>query len=362
LRAVFSAPLPAARSASTLLLDSRLDPALPGQQMHELLESFASLLALAQGESRPASPPSSGDHPSDHDLVGRAAVFIDMLSWVRRVAASELPVLIQGETGSGKEGVARRLHLDSGRAESPFVPVNCTALTETLLDAELFGSMRGSYTGADRDRPGLFRLASSGTLFFDEIGDASSTLQSKLLRAIQERRIRPVGGERETPVDVRILAATNLDLRKRVQEGLFRADLFHRLAILEVRVPPLRERLEDLPLLVERLAPRIERETSCGRFHLAPSALRRLRLHSWPGNVRELHAVLACAALRAEGSEITEEELGAFEDWPGAESTFTERAMIQRALEASGGAVAEAARRIGWSRQKLYRRMQSLSI
>jgi DNA-binding NtrC family response regulator len=337
------------------LLDSRLDPTLPAPQLQELLECFASLLALAQ-RVRPAP------QPHDDSLVGNSKIFTEMLGWVRRVAGSELPVLIQGESGSGKEGVARRLHLESARANGPFVPVNCTALVETLLDAELFGSIRGSFTGADRDRPGLFMQAGSGTLFLDEIGDTSSAMQAKLLRVIQEKRVRPVGGEKELPVDARIVTATNQDLARLVRQGRFRADLYHRLAILEVNVPPLRERLEDLPLLVEKLGPRIETETACGPFRLASGTWRRLRAHTWPGNVRELHAVLARAALRAGGAEISAADLGPMDRAPFDPSQLTERSMIEEALRNSRGSVAGAARRIGWSRQKLYRRMAALSI
>jgi DNA-binding NtrC family response regulator len=355
LRTVLSATLPSATGRHLLLLDSRLDPPLPGPQLRELLECFASLLALAPRE-RPSLP------PPDDDLAGEAAPFREMLAWVRRVAGSELPVLIQGETGSGKEGIARRLHLQSDRAEGPFVPVNCTALAETLLDSELFGSLRGSYTGADRDRPGLFRLANRGSLFLDEIGDTSPALQAKLLRAIQEKRVRPVGGEQEIPVDARIIAATNQDLPRQVREGCFRADLYHRLAMLEVDVPPLRERLEDLPLLVERLAPRIEQETSCRPLRLAPGAWRRLRAHAWPGNVRELHAVLARASLRADGDEISADDLGLLDLSPPTSATSMERAMIEEALAGAGGSITKAARKIGWSRQKLYRRISALSI
>jgi DNA-binding NtrC family response regulator len=291
-----------------------------------------------------------------------------MLSWARTVAACELPVLICGESGSGKEGVARLVHGHSARSAGPFVPVNCTALTETLLDAELFGSVRGAYTGSLRDRPGLLRLARGGTLFLDEVGDTSPAMQAKLLRAIEERRVRPVGGERELPIDARILSATHHDLRQRIREGSFRADLFHRLAVLEIDVPPLRNRRDDLPLLTEELAPRIRRETGRGPLHLAPSARDLLAAYHWPGNVRELHAVLARASLRAEGGRIASRHLelrfarlDENEGSPPASEPL-EKTMIARALEEAGGNVAGAARRIGWSRQKLYRRMRALAV
>jgi DNA-binding NtrC family response regulator len=295
-----------------------------------------------------------------------------MYDWVRRVADADLPVLVQGESGSGKEGVSQALHSLSGRQGGPFVAINCTALTETLLEAELFGASRGAYTGADRDRPGLFRQAHRGTLFLDEVGDMPPAMQAKLLRALELGRVRPVGGSREFDVDVRVVAATHRDLARRVAEGAFRADLYYRLAVLQVHVPPLRERLEDLPLLVAELAPRLARQVGRRSLRLGDDAWLALRAHSWPGNVRELHSVLARALLRSNGGTITARHLG---PWtapapsagpveapvPAADEPL-ENGMIAAALRASAGSVAGAARRIGWTRQKLYRRIKVLGI
>src|SRR6185369_1321683 len=179
-------------------------------------------------------------------------------------------------SGSGKEGIARFLHDRSPRADGPFVALNCGALPESLLESELFGAARGAYTGADQERPGLFRLAHGGTLFLDEVGDMPSVMQAKLLRVLQEGRVRPVGARAETAVDVRVIAATHRDLRAREREGLFRADLLYRLAVVELRVPPLRERLDDLPLLVEHLLARLEATTASGPLSIAESALHKL--------------------------------------------------------------------------------------
>jgi DNA-binding NtrC family response regulator len=295
-----------------------------------------------------------------------------MLDWARRVARSELAVLIQGETGSGKEGVARVLHDESRRRDGPFVPLNCTAFSEGLLDAELFGAVRGAYTGSERDRGGLFRAADGGTLFLDEIGDMPGAMQSKLLRALQERRIRPVGSSREVAVDVRVVSATHRDLEAEVRRGTFRADLYYRLAVAVVRVPPLRDRLDDLELIVARLEPRLRGETGCPRVRMAPCARERLRAHAWPGNVRELHAVLARALLRSSGGEIRAAHLGRLA--PTAENDESarpdgtddlvgmERRMIDAALRVADGSITAAAQQIGWTRQKLYRRMKALDV
>jgi len=305
--------------------------------------------------------------PDATGLSGSSPAILLLSDWLRRIAPARLPVLIHGETGSGKELVARALHRLSPRGASPFVGLNCAALNEGLLDAELFGAKRGAFTGADRDRPGLFRLADTGTLFLDEVGEMSAQFQRKLLRAIQERTVRPVGGDHEEPVDVRILAATHRNLEERVRNGSFREDLYFRLAVLEVRVPPLRERLEDLEPIVAELGPRIRGETSYRLPRLTPAAWRALRRHSWPGNVRELHAVLARAVLRSAGRMISARHLGLDDPAPGppnpAETaSILERKMIERALSQAAGNLTQAAERIGWTRQKLYRRMRTLDV
>jgi DNA-binding NtrC family response regulator len=235
------------------------------------------------------------------------------------------------------------------------------------MEAELFGARRGAYTGSDRDRPGLFRVAHGGTLFLDEVGDMPPALQGKLLRVLQERRFRPLGSVEEVEADVRIVAASHRDLTAAALRGGFRSDLYYRLAVLHVRVPPLRERLDDLPLLIGSLEARLVRETGRGPLRLAPSALDRLLAHDWPGNVRELHAALARALVRSGGAEITADHLeplgaAAAVATPTASGLDLERRMIVAALSGSAGNLAQAARRIGWTRQKLYRRLRALGI
>jgi DNA-binding NtrC family response regulator len=372
LRSIVSVPVPAgATRRAALVLDSRTVAALASPLLLEIAESFAALLALAIPAVSPTDPRNRRGKATPalgSSIVGRSRPVRALLQSIRRSAPSNLPILIHGETGSGKETVARVLHEASRRRDGAFVAINCTALSETLLDAELFGSARGAYTGADRDRPGLFRLAQGGTLLLDEVGDTSPAMQAKLLRVIQEKRVRPVGGEREIAVDARILAATHRDLPRMVRAGAFRADLYHRIAVLEVRVPPLRERHRDLRLLVQSLAPRLARETGREPPRLAACAWAALREYGWPGNVRELHSVLARAMLRAGDGQIRAQHLdlpdpavaptGSAERCAGS----LEAEMIRTSLLAAEGNITQAAGRIGWTRQKLYRRMKALSI
>jgi two-component system response regulator PilR (NtrC family) len=372
LHTILSVPVPASRRAA-LLLDSRTPAPLAAPDLREVLEAFAALVGLAlRGGQRAergalATDTSAGagdDYPS--------AAWSRLEAWIDRVAATELPVLVLGESGSGKERVAREIHLRGCRSGGPFVAVNCCALTETLLEAELFGAERGAYTGADRDRPGLFRLAHGGTLFLDEVGDMPLAMQAKLLRVIEQRRVRPVGAREEQDVDVRIVSASHLDPADGVRTGSFRADLLYRLAVLQIDVPPLRERRADLPRLVEQLGGRLCRETGLGPPRIGPDGWRSLEEHDWPGNVRELHAVLARALLRSAGGEIGARHIGPLvrrepvprfvpHPQPGPEHPL-ERSMIEAALAQSEGNVTAAARRIGWSKQKLYRRMKALAL
>jgi DNA-binding NtrC family response regulator len=294
-------------------------------------------------------------------LAGRSSAYSAMADWVRRIAPSRLPALILGETGSGKEGVAHAIHELGPNARGPFVAVNCAAVSESLLEAELFGVIRGAFTGADRDREGLLRTASGGTLFLDEVGDMPLSMQSKLLRAIDNRRSRAVGGSIETALDFRVVSATHRNLPQRVLEGCFREDFMHRIAVVEIRVPALRERVGDLPLIVEALAPRLAAETGCSAIRLGTDAWEALARHTWPGNVRQLHAVLARALLRANGGLIEARHLDDGVEVAGRES-YLEQMMIEQALIESNGVVSGAAERIGWTRQKLTRRMRVLDI
>ncbi|HKQ60894.1 MAG TPA: sigma-54 dependent transcriptional regulator [Candidatus Polarisedimenticolaceae bacterium] len=353
-----SARLPAPSEQRVVVLDSRWPARLPAAELGELLGAFAGLLvARATACARPAFEPRPADAP-----VGRSPAIRHMWAWVERAAPTRLPVLVRGETGSGKERICRALHALSRRAAGPWVALNCAALPEALLEAELFGMVRGAYTGADRDRGGLLRAAQGGTLLLDEVGELPPLAQAKLLRVLEDGRVRPVGADREIDVDVRILAATHRDLRARVASGSFRSDLLHRLAVVEIEVPALRERAEDLEELVRSLTPRLLEETGRAALRLERCALEALRRHAWPGNVRELHATLARALLRAEGVSLRAQDLRLAPAVVDVGAEGSERAMVAAALRASGGSVTAAAQRIGWSRQKLYRRIRALEL
>src|SRR5689334_9259559 len=248
-------------------------------------------------ERRPQQAQTS---PGAGGIVGRSAPMRALLERMQRVAATETTVLITGETGTGKELVARGVHALSPRARKSFLAVNCSALAEGLLESELFGHVRGAFTSAARDRAGVFEAADGGTLFLDEIGTTSPALQARLLRALQEREITRVGATNAIRVDVRVVAATNIDLRSLVTEGRFREDLYYRLAVYPLNVPPLRERATDIPLLVEHgLSQLRSRIPNAGNLSCSPLAMRLLRQYSWPGTVRQLMAALESAAVSA---------------------------------------------------------------
>jgi DNA-binding NtrC family response regulator len=291
------------------------------------------------------------------------------LGLMSRVASTDLPVLIQGETGTGKELFARALHAESPRAKAPFVPVNCASIPATLFESEVFGHVKGAFTGADRNHPGLVREAEGGTLFLDEIGELALDLQPKLLRMLQERRMRPVGSGQDVDIDVRIVAATNRDLRTRTLEGAFREDLYFRLAVIEIRVPPLRERLEDLPILVRSLLARTDRPDA----KVSSRAMERLVAYAWPGNVRELENELRRAVVFAGGGLIDERHLSdklrtrarrsVVATAPlAAQRAALERAAIVEALRACDGNRSLAAMQLGLSRQALHSKLRAYGI
>ena len=257
---------------------------------------------------RAVQPPEEDAAPLDR-IVGRSPAIMRLLKTIGAVAPSSAGVLITGESGTGKEVVARAIHHHSGR-EGPFLAVNCSAIVENLLESELFGHEKGAFTGADRRKPGKFELAAGGTLFLDELGELSLPLQAKLLRVLQEGTFERVGGTEVLHTDARILAATNRDLEAMVREGEFREDLFYRLNVVSIHLPPLRERREDLPLLAEHLLRRINRRLHTKVEAISEAAWRRLESYDWPGNVRELENVLTRAAVLSRGGPITPELLG----------------------------------------------------
>jgi two-component system response regulator HydG len=266
-------------------------------------------LAGVRRDSGPAAQEDSRGRSAGPALVGHSPAIIDVMKTLARVAPSQATVLVLGETGTGKELVARTVHHFSERADRRFVAVNCSALAEGLLESELFGHVRGAFTGAAAARPGLFREADRGTLFLDEIGDISPALQARLLRALQEHEIVPVGSETPVRVDVRVLAATHRDLLELVRQGRFREDLYYRLNVVTLTLPPLRARPQDIPLLIDHFLRELATRHGRGPVAVDPEAQRRLLLYDWPGNIRELQNVLERAMLLAEQDVIGPEHL-----------------------------------------------------
>ncbi|WP_024326518.1 sigma-54 dependent transcriptional regulator [Thioalkalivibrio sp. AKL19] len=356
------------------------------KQLRELIDAALRL------ETGSPGPDASDDDaapatPDDSPLLGQSEPMQRLRATIHKLARSQAPVFISGESGSGKELVAREIHRLGPRAERPFVPVNCGAIPSELMESEFFGHRKGAFTGATQDHTGLFQSADGGTLFLDEVADLPLPMQVKLLRAIQERAIKPVGGTREIPVDVRILSATHHDLEKAVREGRFRQDLYYRLNVIELKVPPLRSRRGDITRLATRILRRISEQWQTGDLELAPDALAALEGHSFPGNVRELENVLERAATLCEGPLIhadnidlpanglgTEPATDGISDCP-ADNTRNEkdralddqlaaqeRQAIATALQQTGGNRTAAARLLGLSFRQLRYRLKKLGI
>jgi two-component system response regulator HydG len=307
---------------------------------------------------------------SERPTIGKSQKIRQVFAVVDKVAETDSTILIFGESGTGKELVAREIHLKSCRTDGPFVSINCGALPETLLESELFGHVRGSFTGAVRDKEGLFAVAKGGTFFLDEVGETSPTIQVKLLRVLQEREIIPVGGTKPIKVDVRLIAATNADLERDVETGKFRADLFYRLNVIPLRVPPLRERKDDIPLLVEHFL-KIYCEGAGRQIKtLAPDAFEVLMRYDWPGNVRELENAVERAVILQEGRVIQAEDLPEKLRARGHERSEDivsvtnltldelEKEYLLKVLEETGWHKKRAASILGINASTLYRKLQ----
>jgi two-component system response regulator PilR (NtrC family)/two-component system response regulator HydG len=304
------------------------------------------------------------------NIIGRSAPMQDVFALIRRLSTSSANVLITGESGTGKELVARALHYNSPRAKKPFVAVNCAAIPDTLLESELFGYKRGAFTDARTDRAGMFVEADGGTLFLDEIGDLTPALQAKLLRVLQEKEVRPLGAARSEKVDVRVVSATNRDLAQRMREGMFREDLFYRLNVIEIVLPPLRDRAEDVLPLVEHFLAEARRRSGKRISGFSQQALKVLLAYPWPGNVRELENVVERAVALAEGTEIGPDDLppqvrerrspDVLQAALARSLTLAEleREYIFRVLQAEGGNKTRAAQRLGLDRKTLYRKLE----
>ncbi len=312
-------------------------------------------------------------------LLGKSKAMQRVFELIQKIHSTKTSVLITGESGTGKELVARALHTEGNRAPGPFVAVNCGAIPEELMESELFGHIRGSFTGAVGDKAGLFKTASGGTLFLDEIGELPLGLQVKILRALQERRIKPVGGTEELEIDVRVVAATNRELEEEVARGAFRADLFYRLNVIELRLPPLRQRREDIPLLAEHFMRRFVADQGKDITGIAPAAMKRLEGYDFPGNVRELENIMERAVALSSSTVIDVDVLPEFRastrpvadpavDFPpdGVDLDRLvgdyERTIVNKALERSGGVRKKAASLLGITFRSLRYRLDKLGF
>jgi len=307
-------------------------------------------------------------------IIGSSPPMQELLEMISYVAATEATVLITGESGTGKELVAAELHKNSDRHDGPFVKVNCAALAETLLESELFGHEKGAFTGADRRREGRFVQANGGTLFLDEIGETTHAMQVKLLRVLQEHELQRVGGEETIKVDVRILAATNRDLAAEVKAGNFREDLYYRLNVVTLFVPPLRERQGDIPLLVDHFVRKFAEKNRRTVEAVTPRCMELLARYGWPGNVRELENAIERGVILMRGDQLTEKSLplpiqkqeesgtGGGGAVPAASLQEAERLLILQTLEETGGNKSEAARRLGITRKTLQNKLQRYDV
>jgi two-component system response regulator PilR (NtrC family) len=356
-------------------------------ELPRLRELVSSALKLSEPE---LDPENTEDEPGL--LLGNSPEIKRLRNQVRKLARSQAPVFISGESGSGKELVARMIHLQGPRRDAPFVAVNCGAIPSELMESEFFGHKKGSFTGATDNKDGLFRSADGGTLFLDEVADLPLAMQVKLLRAIQEKAVRPVGETREFPVDIRVLSATHKDLPGLVQNGEFRQDLFYRINVIELAVPALRERPDDIKLLANHILGRIAREYECEPATLTSDAIARLQAHDFPGNVRELENILERAFTLCDAERIGEEDLhignapvmhGSRPPVNGGSAETTadnpnpvpegemdlegylesiERTAIERALEATRWNKTAAAKRLGISFRALRYRLKKLGM
>jgi DNA-binding NtrC family response regulator len=332
-------------------------------ELDTLLVAVRRALDNGDSEDEEAEPE---DLP-ESEMIGSSPGMVEIYKTVSRVAPTDATVVIEGETGTGKELVARMIHRFSKRAAHPFVPVDCASIPAALIESELFGAMKGAFTGADRDRIGVFEAANKGTVFLDEIGDIELSFQVKLLRFLQEREIRPVGSAREKKVDVRVVVATNRDLQKMVEEEKFREDLWFRLNVVRLTLPPLRERRNDVPLLTHYFLTKYN-ERYNRNVKLTESGLRTLKDFTWPGNVRQLQHLIERLTILAPNDRIdgeaVEDAISAMAPGGTASETLaeTESDQIRRVLAATGGNKSRAAGILGIERKTLYRKLERMKL
>jgi DNA-binding NtrC family response regulator len=322
--------------------------------------AVSSLSPSGDDDSEPEDLPES-------EMIGSSSQMIDIYKIISRVAPTDATVLIEGETGTGKEMIARLIHRNSLRSSQPFVPVDCGSIAPSLLESELFGALRGAYTGADRDRIGIFEAASHGTVFLDEIGDVELNFQLKLLRFLQDREVRPLGAPRGKIVDTRVVSATNRDLQKMVDEDKFREDLWFRLNVVRILVPPLRERRGDVPLLAHYFLKKYNDRYGM-TTRLTNPAVKMMQEYTWPGNVRQLQHMMERLTILAPSGRIDDEAVtGAIASSEPREQASesladTETEQIRRVLTATGGNKSRAAKILGIERKTLYRKIERMGV
>jgi DNA-binding NtrC family response regulator len=307
------------------------------------------------------------DDLPDTEMIGSSPRMIEIYKTLSKVAPTDATVLIEGETGTGKELIARMIHANSKRVQQPFVPVDCGAIAPSLLESELFGTLKGAYTGADRDRMGVFEAAHNGTVFLDEIGDIDLGFQLKLLRFLQEREIRPLGSSRAKKVDVRVIAATNKDVQKLVDDGKFREDLWYRINVVRLTVPPLCERASDIPLLVHYFLKRYNERYKLDT-KLTDSGVKAMEEYSWPGNIRQLQHMMERMTILAPGGRIDDgavrqsiEQMDS-RDHASDSLADTEAEQIRRVMAATNGNKSRAAKVLGIERKTLYRKLERMGL
>ncbi|MGO4879563.1 MAG: sigma-54-dependent transcriptional regulator [Bryobacteraceae bacterium] len=332
-------------------------------EIDRMLDTIKRAEAARQDKEKEAGP----DDLPESEMIGSSAAMVEIYKTASRVAPTDATVLIEGETGTGKELVARMIHQFSARANHPFVPVDCGSIAPSLLESELFGALKGSYTGADRDRMGVIESANRGTVLLDEIGDIELNFQFKLLRFLQEREIRPVGAARGKLVDVRVIAATNRDMQQMVDEGKFREDLWFRLNVVRIVIPPLRDRRGDVPLLARFFLNKYN-----GRYsqaaRLMESGMKALQEYTWPGNVRQLQHLVERLTILAPSARIdaeaVEQALTIMESREEPVETLAEaeEEQIRRVLAATGGNKSRAAQILGIERKTLYRKLERMKV
>jgi nitrogen regulation protein NR(I) len=353
------------------------------EQIRQVVAKAINTYALSRKDARPEEPSERGRFR----LVGQSPAIRQIYAVVEKVANTPSTVLISGESGTGKELIARALHENSKRHAGPFIKINCAAIPKTLMESELFGYDKGAFTGAVGAKPGRFELAHGGTLFLDEIGEIPVEMQVKLLRVLQESEFERVGGIKTIKVDVRLVTATNRDLLEEIGAGNFREDLFYRLNVVPIQIPPLRERREDIPLLADHFIAKFNERLKKQIVAISPEAVEQLVAYNWPGNIRELENLMERTILFCEGPEIRVSDLppeivgtsvaasaaaavdgearpaaGSLKEAVRAETERVERELIQRALDATGGNVTQAARKLKISRKSLQTKMKELGL